>query len=265
MDFPHDIPEFFNRVKNIIHVLLKYLTSSSSFIHLDLSYRQGLADLYMNYQTRNICQNVTQICPIYPNPCCINYNPSDPNRCGNGTDCFVWTESFMAWERPGLLRFFVFMPIQFLVMFGFILIYDAGYLRWFYLRFLPKSSPKERSETYQDQMQLEREYGDIRKDDDVINEERRISNMISSREYESDSCKEIFVVDNLAKTYSGFMAVKGISFSLRHAECFGLLGVNGAGKTTTFKMITGDEIMNFGNAYLARNSLNKNLKKVFFI
>ena len=33
-----------------------------------------------------------------------------------------------------------------------------------------------------------------------------------------------------------------------------MLGVNGAGKTTTFKMITGDEMITKGDAYL--NSIN---------
>ena len=33
-------------------------------------------------------------------------------------------------------------------------------------------------------------------------------------------------------------------------QCFGLLGVNGAGKTTTFKMLTGDEYVSEGDAFL---------------
>ncbi|XP_063626440.1 phospholipid-transporting ATPase ABCA3-like [Cydia splendana] len=50
---------------------------------------------------------------------------------------------------------------------------------------------------------------------------------------------------NVQKLYPGcckrkpFFAVKGVSFSVKKGECFGLLGVNGAGKTTTFKMLTG--------------------------
>jgi ABC-2 type transport system ATP-binding protein len=35
------------------------------------------------------------------------------------------------------------------------------------------------------------------------------------------------------------MAVKGISFRVRHGEVFGLLGANGAGKSTTFRMLCG--------------------------
>ena len=45
-------------------------------------------------------------------------------------------------------------------------------------------------------------------------------------------------------------------------ECFGLLGVNGAGKTTTFKMLTGDETITSGEAYLEGYSVNSEIKKV---
>jgi lipooligosaccharide transport system ATP-binding protein len=44
-------------------------------------------------------------------------------------------------------------------------------------------------------------------------------------------------VDNLAKFYGTFHAVKNISFHVNRGECFGLLGPNGAGKTTTIKML----------------------------
>ena len=145
------------------------------------------------------------------------------------------------------------MPIQFLVQFIILLLMDAGYFRIM-------GAPPSIDNT--EQAQLEQEYGDVKKDEDVCNEERRIANKISSREFEFDSNKEIFLVDRLTKYYSGFMAVKGISFSMRHAECFGLLGVNGAGKTTTFKMVTGDVVATYGNAYLNRASLKSNFKKV---
>ncbi|KAK3091888.1 hypothetical protein FSP39_023469 [Pinctada imbricata] len=45
-------------------------------------------------------------------------------------------------------------------------------------------------------------------------------------------------------------------------ECFGLLGINGAGKTTTFKMLTGDEIMTAGEAYLDEHSIRDNITQV---
>ncbi len=44
--------------------------------------------------------------------------------------------------------------------------------------------------------------------------------------------------DKLTKSFGAFVAVDGISFAIRHGECFGILGPNGAGKTTTVKMIS---------------------------
>ncbi|HTJ52296.1 MAG TPA: ABC transporter ATP-binding protein [Cyclobacteriaceae bacterium] len=50
----------------------------------------------------------------------------------------------------------------------------------------------------------------------------------------------ILEVTNLTKTYdTGLQAVKGVSFSVKKGEVFGILGPNGAGKTTTLEMIEG--------------------------
>ena len=46
-------------------------------------------------------------------------------------------------------------------------------------------------------------------------------------------------VKNLKKDYKGFMAVNGVSFSVKKGEIFGILGPNGAGKTTSLEMIEG--------------------------
>jgi branched-chain amino acid transport system ATP-binding protein len=49
----------------------------------------------------------------------------------------------------------------------------------------------------------------------------------------------ILAVDNLEKSYSGFQAVRGVSFSLEAGEMLALIGPNGAGKSTCFNMING--------------------------
>jgi branched-chain amino acid transport system ATP-binding protein len=49
----------------------------------------------------------------------------------------------------------------------------------------------------------------------------------------------ILAVENLAKSYSGFQAVDGVSFSLDAGEMLALIGPNGAGKSTCFNMIDG--------------------------
>jgi ABC-2 type transport system ATP-binding protein len=49
----------------------------------------------------------------------------------------------------------------------------------------------------------------------------------------------LLVVKDLRKNYGDFEAVKGVSFSVRKGEVFGILGPNGAGKTTTLEIIEG--------------------------
>lgn len=49
--------------------------------------------------------------------------------------------------------------------------------------------------------------------------------------------KNILAVKKLEKSYSGNKVVKGVSFSVKKGEIFGILGPNGAGKTTTLEMI----------------------------
>jgi branched-chain amino acid transport system ATP-binding protein len=48
-----------------------------------------------------------------------------------------------------------------------------------------------------------------------------------------------FAVEALEKTFKGFKAVDGVSFSVAAGEMVALIGPNGAGKTTTFNMANG--------------------------
>lgn len=58
------------------------------------------------------------------------------------------------------------------------------------------------------------------------------------------------------------LAVDRLSLAVGKGECFGLLGFNGAGKTTTFKMLTGDESITAGDAYIDGYSILRDVKKV---
>jgi len=46
-------------------------------------------------------------------------------------------------------------------------------------------------------------------------------------------------INNFRKVYGDFLAVDGISFTVRRGEIFGLLGPNGAGKTSTLECLEG--------------------------
>jgi branched-chain amino acid transport system ATP-binding protein len=46
-------------------------------------------------------------------------------------------------------------------------------------------------------------------------------------------------VEDLAYSYNGIVAVRGVSFTVEQGEVVALLGANGAGKSTTVKMIAG--------------------------
>lgn len=52
-------------------------------------------------------------------------------------------------------------------------------------------------------------------------------------------------------------AVRGLWLSVPPGECFGLLGQNGAGKTTTFRMLTGEEAPDAGDAFVGGASVSK--------
>ncbi|XP_059350163.1 phospholipid-transporting ATPase ABCA1-like [Daphnia carinata] len=92
-------------------------------------------------------------------------------------------------------------------------------------------------------------------DEDVARERERV-------ERNDDSTDELRLL-RLTKLYgrSKEPATNRLSFGLRRGECFGLLGVNGAGKSTTFKMLTGDETVTSGNAFVGGHSILSDLRE----
>ncbi|KYB25231.1 ATP-binding cassette sub-family A member 3-like Protein [Tribolium castaneum] len=81
---------------------------------------------------------------------------------------------------------------------------------------------------------------------DVHNENEKIRNTSVDELKKSYSV----VLRDVSKYYGKFLAVNCLCLGVNSSECFGLLGVNGAGKTTTFKMLTGDESITFGDAWI---------------
>ena len=65
------------------------------------------------------------------------------------------------------------------------------------------------------------------------------------------SADPIIVVENLAKRYSDFTAMDGISFCVAEGDFFGFLDPNDAGKTTTMRILATLLAPNAGRASVA--------------
>lgn len=94
-------------------------------------------------------------------------------------------------------------------------------------------------------------------DADVQTETDRIKNMTNDEINNGN-----LVLNGLTKYYGNHLAVNQLHLAVGGAECFGLLGINGAGKTTTFKMMTGDEIITSGDAFVHGYSMKNQMHKV---
>ncbi len=57
----------------------------------------------------------------------------------------------------------------------------------------------------------------------------------------------ILHIENAKKSFGGFVAVNGVSFSVKKGEICSIIGPNGAGKTTLFNLITGHLPVDEGN------------------
>ena len=60
----------------------------------------------------------------------------------------------------------------------------------------------------------------------------------SSPEVDSSSATPVISVQNVVHRYENRIALNGVSFDVRPAELFGLLGPNGSGKTTLFRILS---------------------------
>ncbi|XP_072454014.1 phospholipid-transporting ATPase ABCA3-like isoform X2 [Notamacropus eugenii] len=181
----------------------------------------------------------------------------------NGTEINVYS-----WQRGGIGKFLVAMAASglfYLLLLCFLEIYlwklrnccthflFSAYLMWQQIR-------KDLGLKQKEEQGIEAP--EISEDEDVAKEKKKI------RDCPSDgllSLQSPLIIKNLLKIYfkwPPFLAVDRLCVAVRERECFGLLGFNGAGKTTTFKMLTGDETITSGDAFIANHSIYKDIKKV---
>jgi len=69
-------------------------------------------------------------------------------------------------------------------------------------------------------------------------------------------------ISNISKSYDTVKAVKDISFNVKKAELFGLIGPDGAGKTTLIRILTTLLLSDTGNASVENLDVVKDFKKI---
>jgi drug efflux transport system ATP-binding protein len=69
-------------------------------------------------------------------------------------------------------------------------------------------------------------------------------------------------VEQLTKKFGGFVAVDGVSFTVKEGEIFGFLGANGAGKSTTIRMLCGLLQPTSGTARVGGYDINAQTEQV---
>nr|KAF6488605.1 ATP binding cassette subfamily A member 3 [Molossus molossus] len=195
----------------------------------------AVSSFYENYETRRYCTS-SEVAAHY----CRKYN-------------IQYQENFYAWSTPGIGRFVTSMAVS-----GF------AYL---ILLFLIETDLLWRLKTCICALRRRRELMEVYTrssalpgDQDVADERNRIlaPSLVSPLDIP-------LVIKELCKVYEQripLFAVDKISLAVQKGECFGLLGFNGAGKTTTFKMLTGEETITSGDAFVGGYSISSDIRKV---
>ncbi|XP_071130810.1 phospholipid-transporting ATPase ABCA3-like isoform X2 [Mytilus edulis] len=225
---------------------------------------QGLMDYYMNYEYLEVCKPIIGLCKAFPNPCCKDVNIGD-DKCGP-EGCFPLSSNYLGWEKNGIGRMLVFLAVQGVAYFSLLLFLESRYLNRFQYAVGQRkertySQLSDDSEVINEHTPLlgpNRNVSIVQEDTDVATERARLANASLSELFNTDS----LIMKELTKYYDNNLAVDHTAVGIPEGECFGLLGVNGAGKTTTFKILTGDEVMSSGHAYLDGISVTENITEV---
>ncbi|XP_053132329.1 phospholipid-transporting ATPase ABCA3 [Hemicordylus capensis] len=198
---------------------------------------QSISEFYQNYEFIQFCTSSFEAVVI-----CKVFNIS-------------YQTNYFAWESPGIGKYLTAMAVQGLC--------------FLFLLFLIETNLLWRVKTLICDLQRRRKWVMLLNSVPVLPEDRDVADerkkVLESPTSSLSSLNSPLVIKELTKVYSSrdsCLAVDRISLAVNKGECFGLLGFNGAGKTTTFKMLTGDESITSGDAYVDGHSILANIKKV---
>ncbi|XP_061703260.1 phospholipid-transporting ATPase ABCA3 isoform X2 [Syngnathoides biaculeatus] len=167
----------------------------------------------------------------------------------------TYQANYFSMSEPGVGRFMVAFSIQGFVFILLLFVIELQCVRS--LRRLLSGLCRRRK-----QLSLIGDAALLPEDRDVADERKRV---LECQPVVESMVGSPLVLQELSKVYSSgqtLLAVDRLSLAVGKGECFGLLGFNGAGKTTTFKMLTGDESVTSGDAYIDGYSILRDIKKV---
>ncbi|XP_026864956.2 ATP-binding cassette sub-family A member 3 [Electrophorus electricus] len=220
------IPEL--HLQELSHLLDKIFLLFPNYC-LGMSFSQ----FYQNYETIRFCTT-----SFFTKEICHFYN-------------ITYQLNYFSMEEPGVGRFLVAMSLQGVV---FLVLLFAIELRC--VRVLLSICRRHRKGVLAADEALQPE------DRDVAEERKRV---LECQPVVESMVGSPLILQELTKVYPGsqsLLAVDRLSLAVGKGECFGLLGFNGAGKTTTFKMLTGDETVTAGDAFIDGYSILRDVKKV---
>uniref|UniRef100_A0A3P9HLW0 ATP-binding cassette, sub-family A (ABC1), member 3b n=1 Tax=Oryzias latipes TaxID=8090 RepID=A0A3P9HLW0_ORYLA len=219
------IPEL--NLQHLSHLLDKVFLIFPNYC-LGMSFCQ----FYQNYQFITFCtsSSLSQIICKYMN--------------------ITYQENYFSMSEPGVGRFLVALSVQGVVFNVLLFVIELQCVRT--ICRLLKSLGRRRKQ----------DAALVPEDRDVAEERKRV---LECQPMMESMVGSPLILQELSKVYSSgesLLAVDRLSLAVAKGECFGLLGFNGAGKTTTFKMLTGDESVTSGDAYIDGYSILRDIKKV---
>ncbi|KAL0993447.1 hypothetical protein UPYG_G00108010 [Umbra pygmaea] len=196
----------------------------------------SFSQFYQNYELLSFCMSnpiATRVCKAWN---------------------ITYQEDYFSMSEPGVGRFLLAMSVQGLVFITLLFVIELQCVKTLH-RFLSHLGRGRK------QLPLIGDAALLPEDRDVAEERKRV---LDCQPIVDSMMGSPLILQELSKVYSSgetFLAVDRLSLAVGKGECFGLLGFNGAGKTTTFKMLTGDETVTSGDAYIDGYSILRDVKK----
>uniref|UniRef100_A0A673N665 ATP-binding cassette sub-family A member 3-like n=1 Tax=Sinocyclocheilus rhinocerous TaxID=307959 RepID=A0A673N665_9TELE len=193
----------------------------------------SFSEFYQNYEIITFCTS-----SVFAEYICKYYN-------------ITYQVNYFSMDEPGVGRFLVAMFLQGVVFIALLFFIE---LRCIHVLLNLCRRHKKILLLAEEALQPE--------DRDVAEERKRV---LECQPVVESMVGSPLILQELSKVYSGgqsLLAVDRLSLAVGKGECFGLLGFNGAGKTTTFKMLTGDESITSGDAFIDGYSILRDVKKV---